>query len=237
MNDSRYLERLIESIEDDNVEAVKKLIASGYDVSGEMEGEVTPLMVAASLGNLEIVKMLVEAGANVDRILDDGTNPLSCAIDNHNLNVFNYLVCLVSPRIKEMIFMSSLFEAIFDGRLEIVQLLINAGINVDECREKGVWHKNGRTAFILAISEGHLEIVKTLLEAGADPNLIDEDSNATPLMYAVRGQNIDIVYLLIRSGANIDYQNTYGDTALNIAQARGNPAIVKILQDSESKDN
>ena len=86
------------------------------------------------------------------------------------------------------------------------------------------------TLLYLAVSEECLEIARILIEAGANPNLCDEDSSDSPLIYAVRKQNIKLVELLIKSGANINYRNTCGDTAVSIAQSIGNTQIVSILR-------
>lgn len=53
------------------------------------------------------------------------------------------------------------------------------------------------------VSHGHRDTVKLLLEVGADINAVDIDG-WTPLMFAVRDGTIDIVRLLIQSGANTD---------------------------------
>lgn len=53
------------------------------------------------------------------------------------------------------------------------------------------------------VSHGHRDTVKLLLEVGADINAVDIDG-WTPLMFAVRDGTLDIVRLLIQSGANTD---------------------------------
>jgi uncharacterized protein len=226
MNNQQDSNRLICLIEEGNIELIRQAILSGYDINHQIDGEITPLMVAANTGDLEVVKLLVESGANVNQILDNGSIPLLCATSIDDLEVFNYLAPLATSETKKIL----LLEYVFDGQLDFIKALINTEIDVDTCREKGMTHENGRTALILAISEEYLEIVKMFIEAGADPNLCDEDSSDSPLIYAVRKQNTEIVDLLVKSGANINYQNTNGDTAISIAQSIGNTKIIKILQ-------
>jgi ankyrin repeat protein len=226
MNTQQDSDRLIRLIEEGNIELIRQAILSGYDINHQIDGEITLLMVAASTGNLEVVKLLVKSGANVNQILDNGSIPLLCATNIDNLEVFNYLVTLAILETNKIL----LLQYVFDGQLDFIKSLINTGIDVDTCQEKGMTHENGRTALILAISEEYLEIVKILIESGADPNLRDEDSSDSPLIYAVRKQNTEIVDLLVKSGANINYQNTNGDTAISIAQSISNTKIIKILQ-------
>lgn len=221
-------------VETGNIAVIKKLISSGYDVNQEIEDGFTLLMLAASLGNLEIVKLLVEVGANVNKVDIYGTSPLIYAANKKNWDVFNYLAPLTNSDIKEI----GLLASIFSGELEIIQALIDTGINVDRCRETGVWHKNDRTVLIIAIQEvGDLEIVKILLEAEADPNLIDEDSGTTPLISAVRGQYIEIVRLLLRAGADLNFKDSNEDTAFSLAKKIGNNKMIQLLIKAGFKEN
>ncbi len=96
----------------------------------------------------------------------------------------------------------------------------------------------GATPLLLAISNFKLMAVKTLLKYNADPDKITPDK-LTPLLIAVREQQtevarnegtiaykrvgselvfpyLDIIEALIRYGADINFQDSYGATALNL---------------------
>jgi ankyrin repeat protein len=45
--------------------------------------------------------------------------------------------------------------------------------------------------------------VELLLEKGADPNISNDIYN-TPIFYAIRNRNLDVIKLLIKHGANLD---------------------------------
>jgi uncharacterized protein len=59
---------LMKAVEKNDVEAVKKLIAQGVNVSELDANHDAPLVMAAYLGHAEIVKLLLEAGADVKAV-------------------------------------------------------------------------------------------------------------------------------------------------------------------------
>ncbi len=69
------------------------------------------------------------------------------------------------------------------------------------------WHA-GKTALMLAIRSGDIEKVQCLIEHGADPELAD-DSNYTPLSYAVDYNFPAAVKLLLDLGVDRGYQPKY----------------------------
>ncbi|XP_069961040.1 26S proteasome non-ATPase regulatory subunit 10-like [Cherax quadricarinatus] len=81
----------------------------------------------------------------------------------------------------------------------------------------------GRTALHIAVVKGYDDCVKMLLDAGADVNCQD-DAGQTPLYYAVRKNNIDIVQMLLNN-SRCDPRNK----DLTIAAEEGNVDIVKTL--------
>jgi uncharacterized protein len=73
---------------------------------------------------------------------------------------------------------------------------------------------NNNTPLHHAIFLENPKLVEYLLEKKADPNLCHHDSSS-PLIYAIscHNSNLEIVKLLIKYGANINYQNRNGYTA------------------------
>lgn len=87
-----------------------------------------------------------------------------------------------------------------------------------------------------AIWASDTEAVKSLVQKGADLNPLYD---VTPLGLAARHGNLDIVKLLIKAGANLDFQmeELDRDTALMIAAANGNFEIVKTLVEAGADVN
>lgn len=123
-----------------------------------------------------------------------------------------------------------LVMASMHGRLEIAQLLVKNGADVNLAA------KNGTTPLIAAASKS-LELVKFLLEKGADPAArTQEDEGA--FTYAIVGAmgdrvSLEVAEILLEKGAMVDetprYGHTSGYTPLMMASARGKLDLVKFL--------
>ena len=101
-----------------------------------------------------------------------------------------------------------LIEAIIQGDIDRIRLLLNNGADVN------AKYEHGQTPLMWASKEGRADIVKLLLEKGADVNAKDR-FNQTSLMYASKYAFTDIVKLLLEKGANVDIKNIFGNTALD----------------------
>jgi len=133
--------------------------------------------------------------------------------------------------------------ASMNGRLNIVQYLLECGVNpnvealisasanghlnvVEFLVEKGVNINNGVLG--IAARNNHLNIVKFLVEKGADVNA----DNNEALIYASRKGYLDIVQFLVASGANPN------DEALISASSNGRLNVVEFLiENGEYSDN
>jgi len=116
---------------------------------------------------------------------------------------------------------SILATAAFQGDIEIVQLLIDAGADPNFL---------GTTAWPLdlAAGQGYSAIVETLLFADADIDSLDEDSG-TALMSAAAGGYIGIVETLLEAGADPRRKDCYGKRSIAFAAEKGHVEIVNLL--------
>ncbi|MEX0940023.1 MAG: ankyrin repeat domain-containing protein [Candidatus Babeliales bacterium] len=81
----------------------------------------------------------------------------------------------------------------------------------------------------------HLQVADTLLTLGIDPNLADSQGT-TLLMKAIQTCQKNLVYLLLATPRiDINAQNLYGRTALDIAKNKNKPEIIEILQKNVGK--
>ncbi len=99
-----------------------------------------------------------------------------------------------------------------------IQPFVSAGTPVDRADARG-W-----TPLCIAVQRKEMEVAQMLLQLGADPNkesLLDLDTKETvsPLMIAVchPSANVDIVYLLLQNGANVNQVNSKGRSPLMFA--------------------
>lgn len=125
---------------------------------------------------------------------------------------------------------SALAWASYLGKLELVQLLIAAGANIN--KQDGM---KERTPLMWASTNGHLDIMRELLAQGAEMEVYDENS-MSPLIWAIRGgywrdnENILATRLLIDAGADVNGVGEEWDkNALREAVQEGHVNTLKTL--------
>ncbi|WP_341907505.1 ankyrin repeat domain-containing protein [Fluviicola taffensis] len=75
----------------------------------------------------------------------------------------------------------------------------------------------GDTPLMSAIRNEYIQIIAILLENGADPNFCNKQG-FYPIHFATQKQNMEIVKLLVKYGAQIDQQDgKFGKTPLSVA--------------------
>ncbi|MGG0731632.1 ankyrin repeat domain-containing protein [Bacillus paramycoides] len=87
------------------------------------------------------------------------------------------------------------------GHLEVVEYLINTGIDIEA--RGGTFDAS---ALNLAAGEGHLEIVKYLIEAGAELDMSLAKRN--PLFGAIYGGHKEVAEFLVKKGIDISIRYT-----------------------------
>ncbi len=128
--------------------------------------------------------------------------------------------------------------AIGFGHLDILELLIRAGADVNGKDEEGM------TPLMTAIDRGQKRIVEFLLAEGADVNLKEDMMGGTPLMAAAFQGKKEMVALLIAKGAKVNARSgggsvpddenrllgyAWGDAALHAAITKDSMEIVELL--------
>ncbi|MET1113895.1 MAG: ankyrin repeat domain-containing protein [Comamonas sp.] len=180
----------------------------------------TALMLAALYGHPAVVAALRNAGADMD-------TDLFLAADAGMVRIVAALVRAgADVNVADDVGITALMGAAIGGHIDVVNLLIQAGAQVQERlpmaerqgnagaaegsiqvqMEAGTVAVNGFTALMLAALHGHPAVVALLRHAGAD---IDGD-----LHVAVSQGNVPVVQALVRAGANIEAAEAAARTAL-----------------------
>ena len=121
---------------------------------------------------------------------------------------------------------TSIRTAAVMGRIDIVELLINAGTSSGFIYKQ--LGRDGRTPLSYAAEKGHTEIVNLLIDEGANIKDSDKDGR-TPLSYAAEEGHTEIVNRLIEAGVNIKYGDKDGRTSLLYAVEKGHTVIAQKL--------
>lgn len=219
------MEDLLDLIAIGDTKRIGELIALGRDVNSQTEEGLTLLMEAANVGDLEIVELLVKNGAEVNRVDVHGNSALIYASREHHWKIFEYLSLLTETSLKE----ASLFMAIYNNEAEAIDILLRSEKSISNCRQKGIWSENGLTALMVAVQEGSSSIVQKLLRFDANPDLVDEDTCKTALVYAIEYEKLELVQLLVEAGADLDFRDGSSETPLLKAIKLGNSEIIDFL--------
>jgi ankyrin repeat protein len=136
-------------------------------------------------------------------------------------NIMAYLIVTKNADIKTE--NEFLLTASIEGHKEIVQLLIEKGIDINQTE---TFFK--RNSLHFASQYGYKEIAQFLIEKGIDINKTDElDKNA--LNWASEGGHKELVQLLLEKGFNINSSKANGPNALHLALRQGNKEVAKFL--------
>ena len=117
---------------------------------------------------------------------------------------------------------TALEHAVKNGNREMLQLLISAGVKVNEKNSAG------ETVLMMFDDDATSDLIWDLINAGADVNLKD-DNGDTALMRAASVDNLDAVKTLLEAGAKLNDRNKPGNTALMQAASEGHVNIVRAL--------
>jgi hypothetical protein len=158
----------------------------------------------------------------------------------NRLDIVEAIICknsnLVKGTARNYGYCNPLKNAVDEGHLEIVKVLIAAGADVNAINEIG-----GFPPLYLAVLQGYLDIVKVLIAAGADVNAKGGGYNCpeSVLHRAVIEGRLEIAQALLEAdGIDVNAEGGYGgETALQRAVIGGNVDIVKALIDAGADVN
>ncbi|MEI8044713.1 MAG: ankyrin repeat domain-containing protein [Verrucomicrobiota bacterium] len=214
------------------VDLAKDLLVRGALVDLEDGRLDTPLCLAAKHGHAQMVDFLVANHASVlhgdesaDSVYEANATPVSHALNGCYWGIANSwrgshkdIACqLIDYGAK-----ATFHQVIMAEHMPLVKKLLEQGADVNEVSE-------GRdpTPLWVALRTGNEVLVRLLLERGADPNYYKDE---TPLHRMVLHGEPRMIRLLLQFGADPNQKNNAGETALQHARRRGNPAIIKLLE-------
>ena len=120
--------------------------------------------------------------------------------------------------------MTALHWAAESGQLELADVLVFAGANLEAATRLGAF-----TPLMVASRAGHAGIVRLLADAGANLEATTE-TGETALHYAAWSGNPEIALALAEKGARVDARETAnGQTPLMFAAAYGRTEVVRSL--------
>ena len=159
---SPTLERaLVDAVATGDIAAMNQLIAQGVTVNASVDGDGSPLIVAARKGRRDLAEALLGRGANIDMGVEGDGNPLIAAAAEGDVAMVQYLLDR-GAKIEAVVpgDENALMQASRHGHEPVVRLLIARGANVNS-------RVGRRTPLVMANAGGHQNIAALLRGAGA----------------------------------------------------------------------
>ncbi|KAI0839566.1 ankyrin repeat-containing domain protein [Hypoxylon sp. FL0890] len=199
--------------------ALKSPRARGLLLDHGYKADTEVLEAAISLEDPALVKQLLPRNRR-----PFGQGVLNTAIEHGNVETVKVLLeageDIEGRTISDPLFYSPLAIAIGRGNASILNLILERNPDVNA----------GRSAALKrACIEGNMGFVKRLIELGADIN--PGQFSITPLEYAAAKGRIDIIQLLLSSGANTERQWRISYVvAIALAMRNGHQAAAEVLK-------
>lgn len=199
---------LLDAVKSGDKETVKKLIEDGADIDCKDSDGATPLLNAVNNKNLDIVSILLENGADVNCKNFDGKTPLDLAKDNEIIAFLKEHGAKTKSELDE-------------AKREQERKEREAEEQQRAARELQDTLNNDLFA---SIKYHDKEKAESLISQGANVNVSDFRSQGfTPLIMAITNDDIEMVKLLLRHGADARQQvHIIGGGIINaLGYARG----------------
>ena len=217
-------EKLIVASQKGQVKRIRELVEKGADVNTTVGIGHTPLITAMCSVQLQSVRALIKAGADVNRRVDVGPRsdtPLTTAAGINNPTFLDLLLksgAYVKGRtIYNRTALMDLMR--YDGRYECMDLLINAGADMNE-------------ALVYAAELGKIDNVKHLLKAGAKIDYLDQYGRTALTRAVYPFKFTECARFLIEAGADVNACGTEGITAMAYVVETGDEALLRALIDA-----
>jgi hypothetical protein len=200
------------------------LISMGNQLShSQTPVQVADFAKAVKFDNASEVKSMLKNGINSNTVDANGIPMLVLAIREKSSNVIDVLLGdkNIDVDLSDKNGETPLMMASIDGNLTLVKTLVIG--------HKAQLDHIGWTPLHYACAKGQVEVAQFLISNGAT---VDSMSlgNTTPLMMAVQSGNERLVKLLLDKGADFQFRNSQGLTAIDIADIYSKPWISEGLR-------
>src|SRR5688572_14109863 len=201
-----------------NVEVARALITAKAAVDTANDYGITPLLHASRTGDSSMVDLPLKSGANPSRAHPARASPLLAAARSGSVPSVRLLLARgVDVNAAETYQKTTaLMWASAEGHIEVVDLLIEAGADVNRQahitsltdRNNADHPTGGFTALMFAARAGNDALVRRLVARGANLNLKNGDA-ASATMVAIYNDRFDVAGTLIELGADANDGSLY----------------------------
>lgn len=213
-----------------HIDSAKILLDHGARIEASIDKEIygfesggeRPIHIAARRDRPAFIEFLLDQGAWIDAPDAHGNTPLDKAVrcggdgDEAVKVLLKRGAGLHGPRARDLAVRAAELDDV-----EILQLLLDRGIDVNTCDERG-FH------LLHAAARCQQPLVSLLLERGARPDVVD-DRGKQPIHTAAVRDNLRAVKALLAAGARIDARDHQGRQPIHDAAEWGRLDMVRFL--------
>eukprot|EP00177_Eucheuma_denticulatum_P005177 GFKZ01009427.1.p1 GENE.GFKZ01009427.1~~GFKZ01009427.1.p1 ORF type:complete len:634 (+),score=85.87 GFKZ01009427.1:592-2493(+) len=230
---------LLASAQASSADVLRKLLEHGADLSLHRDTALTPsrlILGRKDFGQLCILLDHIKSLEEQERLKvidlesrsETGDTLLHVCVQEKNLDATTRVLAVgAKPDIKNHDGVAALHTACKGGTGEIAGALLNSGADPNLPRGDGMLPLH------IASDTGNIEVVEALIQHEADVNQEVSHNGRyrgfSPLMFAARLGQGDVVAALIQAGAQLDHAKGDGFTALHLAALNGNTVACKKL--------
>ncbi|CAL1539840.1 unnamed protein product [Lymnaea stagnalis] len=213
---------LHKAVDAGNTEIVKLLIGIGSNINATNVDGDTVLHKAARRNNINVIELLVNAKINIEAVNKNGETALLAASAESagygQCAIVQYLIEAGGDvNLEDRYGNTPLSIAVNNDNLMLAHILIKAKADLLLKAGSSVNSQNSPNPMVLAVNSCHKDYVKLLLERGENVNAQDDELNIL-IIVALRNNSLDIVKILLASGADvINFTNKFGDMTLHFA--------------------
>ncbi|KAM4721107.1 ankyrin repeat and SOCS box protein 14 isoform 2-T2 [Rhinophrynus dorsalis] len=187
-----------------HMEVMEMLIQKGASVTAQASDSASILFEAATAGNPDAISLLLEYGADANVPKHSGHLPIHRAAYRGHLSALKKLIPVTDLSAIRRSGISPVHSAAAGGHPQCLDLLLRSGFDVNfmlaQRVQKG-YDDERKSALYFAISNNDITSAHLLLDSGAHPN----QDPVNCLQVALRLGNYELVNLLLRHGANVNY--------------------------------
>lgn len=243
--------KMLEAVRNNSLDEVKILAADGVNINASDDAGLSCLMIAVSKNHIDIINYLVSKGVELNAKDKLGWNALLYAVTNDQPDSAAFLIEKgVSVESPDNEGTTALMYAVMNNSESMMNLLIKNGADVNSHNKKNLTpllcavesgnpkiiealiaaRASVNDSFARAITAGKTAAVKTMLENRlVSLNSFRDADNLSPVIYAVKAADLEMLKLLCDSGANPGLKDNNGQGALFYAAASGDADILNYL--------
>lgn len=216
------------SIKYNNIFSFKMMLENGIDINLHDKLGNTPVIWTILYNRVGMLKELINSRALLDVTNNLNESPILVALKLNNYEITKLLLeqnvslDIVSD-LKENIY----FYLVRSHNLDLFKYFYDK--NPEALKSKNYM---GESLLHISVKLMDYQMTKFLLEKGMLPNLSD-DFKVTPIFYAAKNNDKELISLLIDNGAIIEFNNAYHESVFDLCD-EGTKSFIEYKIDSVS---